>query len=298
MTRIARLAASAAAAFVVACMTLPLSVGPAGPSAASAAEKDAPAALAPDVVRRGKAAAGLLDFGTGTHGTAFCVDSSGVFVSAASSARLAKDGTAKLVLNPGEKDERSITARLLRADPDADLSIFRADGPGPFEPLRFADDVAVIETTAVTVFGYPIGRPAGLAKDELPAVVVTSGRVTSLRRSKGELSTIVVDALSPTGGCPVLLADGRVVGMTRQSVRAVGVGGTQVVPVSRVARALERPVITFAPGPVPAADARRPREFTIRVDVVGPGAPEPTVDLTFGDGGGPAGGSRTVRAKA
>ena len=106
-------------------------LAPAGP-AAPARAGDAPPTGA-QVVAHGKAATGLLvvpgEDGTDqASGTAFCVDPAGFFVTNQHVTEGAATGDYTLLMRPGEPDQKTYTAHVVRTDKDADLSLLKVDG--------------------------------------------------------------------------------------------------------------------------------------------------------------------------
>ena len=197
-------------------------------------------------MRAGKAATALVDLPGGRgSASAFCIDRSGLFVTnehaVAALGPVPADGKSRelsLVLNSGEADQKVVKATVLRADKEADLALLQArpakDGDA-FPALDLGDAADLFETMPVTAFGYPFGKMLA-DKGESPSVTVTTGRVTSLRKSKGELHLVQLDnSLNPgNSGGPVLDEKGRVVGVVQAGIRGSGVNFA--IPVSRSAR--------------------------------------------------------------
>ena len=74
-------------------------------------------------------------------------------------------------------------------------------------------------------FGFPFGKDLSLSNDEYPNVTVSTGHITSLRKIKGELAAIQVDAqLNPgNSGGPVLNDRGKVVGIVVAGIDGTGI---------------------------------------------------------------------------
>ncbi len=122
----------------------------------------------------------------------------------------------EVVLRGGEKDERTLPARILGVDVGSDLAVLRVEG-GPLpEPLEVAAADELLETQAVYVFGFPFGSRLGRA------ITVSTSSVSSLRRDKdGALRRVQVNGgMNPgNSGGPVVDVAGRVVGV---AVSAIG----------------------------------------------------------------------------
>jgi hypothetical protein len=217
------------------------------------------------VARLGKAATALVEVKP-DYGSAFCVHPSGLFVTNEHVVRSAgESGTVTLVLDPGLKTQRVLRGKVVRADADVDLALIRADGAKDLRalPLGSADDL--VELMGLIAFGFPFGPALATDKDEYPAVSVNVGSVTSLRRRKGELYRIQLDAaLNPgNSGGPVLSEGGKVVGVVVAGVRGSGVNFA--IPVNLLARFLARPDVSLTAPALTKANLHRPAAFRARV---------------------------------
>lgn len=239
------------------------------------------------IVARGKAATALLEVPAASgkaedevSGTAFCVDASGFFVTNAHVTSEAASETLTLRLHSGERGEKAYKAHVVRTDADADLSLLKVDGAARLATLPLGHDEKLIETTPVTAFGYPFGKDLALDDKAEPNITVSTGHITALRRSKGELEFIQLDAsLNPgNSGGPVLDAQGRVVGVVEAGVP--GASLNFAIPVHTLAAFLARPDIVFdtLPPPLPHKP-NDPRTFHIGVTVLLPTAGPLTVAL-------------------
>lgn len=198
------------------------------------------AMLPPAVVDRAKHATALVEITLNNErgfGSAFCIDSSGLFITNAhvAGAHGAHKGEKiRLVLHPSETNEHIVQARVLRIGADLDLAVLQSDEPLPASTATV--ELGVIdnldETQEVTAFGYPFGNLLAMEKNSFPSVSVNLGHVTSLRKKGGELEVIQVDAsLNPgNSGGPVLDETGRVIGVVRAGVPGSGV--SFAIPVS------------------------------------------------------------------
>lgn len=245
----------------------------------------ATAADATELVRRGKEATVLvrgIDGGTG-HGTAFCIDPAGYFVTNHHATRLdVNAGRLKLVLHAGEQNEALLDATVVREDADADLAILKVSGTVPaLAAVKLGSSDGLLETQSLTTFGY--GLPAGPAatQDDVPAMSVGIARIASLRKVKGVLQHIQLDTALAAGssGGPALDDEGKVVGIVRRGIPKAPLN--VVIPVARLATLIAKPDIEFVPPAIPLARRFDPAEFTITVGRIDKTGPPCTVELSL-----------------
>ncbi len=176
-------------------------------------------------------------------GSAFCVHSSGLFVTNAHVAP-ADAQNVRLVLDSGLTTQKILKARVVRADAELDLALLKAEFGGPFRSLALGSDQNLRELTEVVAFGFPLGMKLG-EKRKLPTVSLLPGSVTSLKPRDGKLHRIQMDAGVHPGnsGGPVLNLSGKVIGVVVSGVAAVGVDNKRVgttlslaIPVSHLIR--------------------------------------------------------------
>ena len=89
-------------------------------------------------------------------GTAFCIDSSGLFVTNAHVAD-AGNGKIRLILSPNEADQRIVPATVLRSEHEMDLAFLQIDGVTNLKTLELGDASTLFDTMDLTAFGYPFG---------------------------------------------------------------------------------------------------------------------------------------------
>jgi S1-C subfamily serine protease len=124
------------------------------------------------------------------------------------------------VLHSGEPNARTLAARLLGADPEADLALLQVTGADLPEPLVVGDSSGLQETQEVYVFGFPFGENLG------KNITVSKTSVSSLRRgTPGVPPLIQVNGGMHPGnsGGPVTDGAGNVVGVAQ-----AGILGTQI----------------------------------------------------------------------
>jgi S1-C subfamily serine protease len=159
------------------------------------------------------------------NATAFCIHAAGWFVTCAHVTTHAADGKLRLILNSGEKDQSIVEAKVVRTDKDKDLALLKVSGGGPFTALTLGKVEGLSETTRLTAFGYPFGEELALSEGTYPAISVSPGAVTSLRKKNGKLEVIQLDAsLNPgNSGGPVLDSEARVVGIVAAGIEGAAV---------------------------------------------------------------------------
>jgi hypothetical protein len=246
------------------------------------------------IAQTGKPATALVEVkvpGRFGYGSAFCIHSSGLFLT---NAHVPK-GDITLVLNPGLKTEKSFPARVIRSDKDLDLALLRIDGAKDLPALTLGSDDKLAELMEVVAFGFPFGTALAPGRREYPAISVNVGSITSLRRKDGRLHRIQLDAaLNPgNSGGPVLDNSGKVVGVVQ-----AGIQGSLVnfaIPVSTVAGFVARPDIEFDPPLLGMSSIHKPALFEARVTSLLPSAAPLTVDLILKPSKGP---ERTHRMQA
>ena len=181
----------------------------------------------PEVVVKAKRATALVEIAGGAGvATAFCVDASGYFLTNRHVVEAAGDPPVlSLVLYPGEKEQKVLKARVVRSSKQADLALLKVDTAEALTALEIGDSGGLIETLPVVAFGYPFGRYLAAGADDYPTVTVSLGHITALRKARGELQGIQLDAsLNPgNSGGPVLDEKGRVVGVVAEGIEGTGI---------------------------------------------------------------------------
>jgi S1-C subfamily serine protease len=256
-----------------------------------------PATLAPfddaAIIQSGKRATALvLNETLQGSGSAFCIHPSGVFVTNAHVVRgIAANGTVKIFLNCGEKDEREHTARILRTgtlegNSGNDLALLQVENAGAtkFPSLELGDADALIETAVLTAFGYPFGEALATDKSRRPNITVSTGKVTSLRKDNGKLALIQLDASVNPGnsGGPVLDKNGKVVGVIVSGVPGAAINFA--IPSGLLKPFIQEPLVVFAPAPVAAKDRANPVTLTVKVVDVLPAEGPTAVEIVVGEG--------------
>jgi len=141
----------------------------------------------------------------------------------------------KVILRSGKRDQRVLPARLLAADPPADLALLKVetqDAPH----LELGETGGLVETAPLWVLGFPLGRVFSVLQRG-PEISVNGGTVSSLRHDDlGRLQKVQFDAVVIPGnsGGPVITPRGEVVGVAN-----IALGTSRVnfaIPAAKLSR--------------------------------------------------------------
>ena len=195
------------------------------------------------------------------NGTAFCIDGAGWFITCKHVTDAASDGKVSLILNASEKDQAILEAKIVRTDQEKDLALLKVAGHGPFVALQLGKVDSLMETMHLTAFGYPFGEMLASVEGDYPAITVSSGAITSLRKKEGKLELIQIDAsLNPgNSGGPVLDSDGRVVGIVDAGIQNVAIN--VAIPVNRLREFLLEPDVEFVAPTLTWENMSKPVKF-------------------------------------
>jgi S1-C subfamily serine protease len=219
--------------------------------------------LSTDMVRRCKAATGLVEVRSFGSGSTVCVSASGLFVTnnhVVAGAGLGE--IVQVVVYPGQKNQRVLEARVIKLDEENDLALLKADPAPDLVTVPLGTDDDLVETMPLAAFGYPFGRM--LAADKgYPSVSVNTGTITALRRKGGELSTIQHDASVNPGnsGGPVIDKKGNLIGIVVSGMLMARVNFA--IPVSRVRTFLSGPALVLRNPRLTFPERTKPHQFEI-----------------------------------
>jgi hypothetical protein len=235
-----------------------------------------------EVGKRGKAATAFVLVPGHGSGTGFCVHPTGLFVTNEHVVR-GVTGDVTVVLNPALEAQQVLTAKVVRADKDADLALLRVAGAKDLPSLPLGSVEGVAELADVVACGFPLGFLLAPDKKEYPAVSVNSGTVTALRYKEKQLQFLQIDVALTYGnsGGPVLDKDGKVIGVVVSGVSGGGKGINQAIPVSRLRRFLETPDVSLTPPALTRETLYKPAEFAARVAWLLPDAPRASLKLVL-----------------
>ncbi len=109
------------------------------------------------------------------------------------------------VLDSGETASKTLVAKFLGVDIEADLALVKVEATDLPEPLSFGAADELGETQEVLIFGFPFGKDLG------KNITVTRSSITSLRKDNGQLKEIQVNGGMHPGnsGGPVVNQQGR-----------------------------------------------------------------------------------------
>jgi hypothetical protein len=237
-----------------------------------------------EVAKSGKAATALVEQpGNRSYGSAFCVHSSGIFLTNAhvvkSLAGIDPSLRITLVLNPGQKTEVIYSAKVIRSDNELDLALLQVNGVKDIPTLSLGSDEKLGELMEVVACGFPFGTAVAPVQNEYPAVSVNAGSITSLRYKNDRLHRIQTDVVLNPGnsGGPILDKSGKVIGVVVAGIKGSGVNFA--IPVSTVADFVSRPEVQFEPPTINAANFFKPTSFEARVTTILPSKDQLTVEL-------------------
>ncbi len=239
-----------------------------------------------ELIRHARAATVVIELESGgPHATGFCVDPSGLFVTAGHAVIHPRSRTLverpNVIVKPGEAGREVLPAKLVCRLEEPDLAFVRVEGAKrPFDALPFGTEASLEELMDVLAFGVPFPRAS-----DFPAVQVAAGSISALPAKAGQVERIQFDAPIGPGvrGGPLLDARGRVIGVILGRARAdFGSGVGLAVPVGALRRALDRPLITFAPPVVLEERAGEPVRFEARAVSILPAREPVELELVLG----------------
>ena len=217
------------------------------------------------VVEKCKQATALVDLGLEGSGTAFCVKQDGLFLTNFHVVRSGlEQGTVTLIVRPGSSDEQSLTARIVNVDEENDLALIYAPSEG-LTALDLGETGTLFETMDVTIFGYPFGEQLSFDEGAYPAISVVTGRVSALRRDKGQLKAIQIDGGINPGhsGGPVVDEDGAVVAVIFTGIPGSNVGFA--IPLDTLHAFLDRPGLLIDVPDLTYVDRTQPVDLDVGI---------------------------------
>jgi hypothetical protein len=139
----------------------------------------------------------------------------------------ADDRTVSVVFASGTRRERAVHGEVIAADHKADLAIVKV---WPVEslpkPIDWNQAAEMSETMSVYALGFPLGQMLATGKGG-PAISVTKGSITSLRRDdQDRIALVQIDSeLNPgNSGGPVVDGRGHLVGIATAKVKDTRIG--------------------------------------------------------------------------
>jgi S1-C subfamily serine protease len=241
-------------------------------------------------VNKAKAASALVVLPSGRgFGSAFCVRDDGIF--ATSAQVIWNQKKVDLVLNPGEDQQRVVSATVVRENRGDDLALLKVNDPTGLSPLALGDTTELAETHPVAAVGFPKGNLQDIQKQKYPTIAVMPVRVVPFRPTQVRLQFLQVHSdvrLGAAGGA-VIDPAGRVVGVVSSAVRSAArrfvLGENRfVVPIERVKTLLDTPRLSLSPAEVSVDKSHEALEFTVRVDALRALPANTIIEVTFGEG--------------
>ena len=220
------------------------------------------------MVEMGKSASFLVELsGKKSYATAFCIQSSGIFVTNNHVVdSLAIGESVNLVMHSGTDEQKTIEARLIRIDSKSDLALLKSVGNDTeYTTLKLSQNPNVFETMNVTAFGFPFGVGLALKEDDFPSISVSVGKITAVRREKKETQLVQLDAtLNPgNSGGAVLDETGEVIGVVSFGVAKTGVNFA--IPVEKLNHFLLTPDVEMKVPAFNEANFDQPKEVEVVV---------------------------------
>jgi serine protease Do len=218
------------------------------------------------IAKLGKAATGLVTIKGLGEASAFCVHPDGWFITNNHVIRDVKSGDAiTIVMNPSLKTEKTYQASIVRFDRDNDLALLRIDGKVTLPALQLSPSEELIELTEIIAFGFPLGSMVASERNAYPAISINAGKVASLRRVRGNLHLIQVDAVLNPGnsGGPILNRHGKVVGIVVSGIRGTGIN--QAIPTEFASLLLQKPDVQLMLPTLTAETVSKPLHFAAKV---------------------------------
>lgn len=233
-----------------------------------------------EIAKRGKAATALVHIkARRAFGTAFCIHSSGLFVT--NQHVVNGQSTITLVLHPGQENQKVVQAKVIRGDKALDLALVRVEGAKDYPTVPIGSDAGLTELMQVVVLGFPFGSALSVTKGNYPAISINVSNITSLRRRSRKLHRIQLDSgLNPGhSGGPVMGPKGDVVGIVVSGVQGAGINFA--IPVSHLRKFITRPNIELVTPSLSASTMHKPVTFQAKVTSFLPDAPPLQLELTL-----------------
>lgn len=154
----------------------------------------------------------------GKSGTAFCIDSAGLFVTNHHVVtENNKAGKITVVVSPGTRAAKYLPATVIASDANLDLAILKVTGAGTLSALELAPPAYISrlrETEEVVALGFPLGFNLTIDPKAAPEISINTGKITALRHKDSSLMLIQFDGKMNHGnsGSPLLDSRGKVIG--------------------------------------------------------------------------------------
>jgi hypothetical protein len=123
---------------------------------------------------------------------------------------------ANIIFNSGENDEKSYYGSVISWDEDRDLALIKITGTGFPAPLDYTGNPMVNLTMPVYIFGFPFGEGLNISREGNPAITVSKGSISSIRKDEyNNVSYIqVTGSINPgNSGGPIVDKEGKLIGI-------------------------------------------------------------------------------------
>lgn len=245
-----------------------------------------------EIVNRLKASTALVDLGDDGSGTSFLVHPSGTFVTAAHVIRAAGlGGEVDVIIYPSGKDQTKAKARVIRIDAEHDVALIKLNDAAlakrlQLKPVALGDETKLFETQSVTVYGYPFGKRLAVENAAYPSISVNSGRISAIRKTKGEIEAVQYDAAVNPGnsGGPIVDTSGKVVAVVVSTIPRSGVSFG--VPARHIEAMLNQPALVMQVPKMTFDEREVEREFEIDLVSLDGDSPDVKMEVRLSSGEG------------
>lgn len=216
-----------------------------------------------------------------SSGTAFCISKKGYYLTCAHVLEgLDVGGEVSLSLQPGLPAEKTVKAKIVRLDRGLDLALLK--GPEEASPaLTIGKSSSLRETDEVLAAGFPLGSFLRAGKGA-PAVTITSGKVTAIRRKGENIDNVQIDAeLNPgNSGGPVINEKGEVVGVAVSTI--LGTRLNFAIATDYIRFLMDSAEIKAAlPKSIPFGERHQRLSFEVTLSYLRPPEEDPSIQAWF-----------------
>ena len=218
--------------------------------------------------------------GNRASGTAFCISDKGYFATCAHVIEGLNLGQeVSLTANSGLPNAKTTQAEIIKIDNSLDLAILKTK-PGFCPALKMGNSENLRETNKITAAGFPFGNL--IAQGKTPAISISTGQVTAIRRDGKLISRVQFDAEIQPGnsGGPLLNEKGEVVGVVVSKIIASRINfaiGTDLLKAMWITPQceIEQPEI------IPFSARHKPTTLKLNLDYISPPKTSPEITAVF-----------------
>lgn len=218
-----------------------------------------------DLIAAAKSATALVVLPRNTgFGSAFCVDSRGLFVT---NDHVVKNiMQVELVLNSGGPTERVVSAIVVRRMPDTDLALLQVeDDVGRLPTLQLSAEGQPSLQSGVLALGFPFGNLLAIGKKRYPNISVNAAPVKDVAiEVLGHEAFEFQTQMNPgNSGGPVIDEAGHVVGVVFAT--NLGARKSYAIPLEFLRELVYRPEIDVAPLTIDFQQRHQEMTFPVRI---------------------------------